>query len=165
MPESRRLIPKRVWITAVVAPATVPATQATAVATRGSTCAVRSMAATAAPKVMEPSPVISGKSNTRKLTNTPSARSDRIAPIVKAPITNDISVRLPPGDRASPACAADELALPDPDYFASVVEQVEYAEEVLGLEQVRHRVPEIDAAMLQGAEREGRRVKMTEEPG
>src|SRR4030095_800939 len=154
MPESRRLMPKRVWITPVVAPATAPATQARPVASTGSTWAVRSVAATAAPNVMDPSPGITGKSNTRKLTNPPSASSERIAPIVKAPITSDMSARFPHADGAGPACPPDEFALPDTDHVAGIVEQVQDAQEVLGLEQARHGVPEIDAAMLQWAERE-----------
>ena len=57
-------MPKRMWITSVVAPAPAPATQAMAVASAGCTPATSSVAATAAPSVMEPSAVMSGKSNT-----------------------------------------------------------------------------------------------------
>jgi hypothetical protein len=50
----------------------------------------RRMAARAAPKVIDPSGVMSGKAKIRKLINTPIASNDRIKPIVKAPINNVI---------------------------------------------------------------------------
>ena len=61
MPESNALILKRVCSTPVIKPATAPATAAAKVAYKGLWPVTSSAAATAAPKVMEPSAVISGK--------------------------------------------------------------------------------------------------------
>ena len=86
MPDSSRLMPNRVWISPVVAPAAAPASAATAVATIGCVPCTSSTAVTAAPSVIEPSAVMSEYSKMRKLMKTPSASSDRINPTVSAPM-------------------------------------------------------------------------------
>ncbi len=58
----------------------------------GWTPATINAAATAPPSVIEPSAVMSGKSKILKLMNTPSASSDRMRPMVKAPISSSMEV-------------------------------------------------------------------------
>jgi len=48
---------------------------------------LKCLAATAAPKVVDPSAVMSGNSKIRKLMNTPNASRERMKPMVKAPIS------------------------------------------------------------------------------
>jgi hypothetical protein len=60
------------------------------VAKTGFVPATISEAVIAAPNVKEPSAVISGKSNIRKLIKMPSANSPRISPIVIEPINSVI---------------------------------------------------------------------------
>lgn len=72
----------------------MPARKAAKLATQGFTPARMSAAAVDAPKVNDPSAVMSGKSKTRKLMKMPSANRDKIRPIVMEPISNDMMVRV-----------------------------------------------------------------------
>src|SRR5258708_40124466 len=70
-----------------------------------------SAAATEAPRVTDPSAVMSGMLKIRKLTYTPSATNARISPSVKAPISrvmlsSSLSYR---PQWAGPTCAAQQL--------------------------------------------------------
>jgi hypothetical protein len=71
----------------VAAPAIMPDRNPAIVALRGLKPATSRAAATEAPSVIEPSAVISGKANTRKLRKTPRASRDRMKPIVIEPIS------------------------------------------------------------------------------
>ena len=79
---------KRVWSTAVVMPASAPAAKAAAVARSGFTPATIRTAATAPPSVIDPSAVMSANSKIRKLTKMPNASSERMSPMVSAPISS-----------------------------------------------------------------------------
>jgi len=87
MPDSRPLILNLAASIPVTEPAINPAANPALVARTGLVPLTISAAATAAPSVLEPSAVISGKSKMRKLMNTPNARSERIKPMVKAPMS------------------------------------------------------------------------------
>jgi len=84
------LILKRVCRVPVAIPAIAPATNAAAEAIIGCTCATISTATTAPPSVIDPSAVMSGKEKIRKLMKTPSASSDRMSPMVSAPINRSM---------------------------------------------------------------------------
>ena len=90
MPASSPLIRNRVCSTPVVAPASAPAANDAAVAAAGDRPATISTAVTAPPSVSDPSVVMSGKLKIRKLTKTPKASSDRISPMVNAPINSSM---------------------------------------------------------------------------
>src|SRR5262245_58570174 len=161
MPDSSRLMPKRVCRSAVVAPATTPAPNAAAVASTGSPSATRSTAATAPPRVSEPSAVMSANSKIRKLMKTPRAISDRTSPIVKAPTSSSIEGlrRLPfPTQRREPARPAEELALADPRRPAVVDEEVQHAQRMLAFEEAGHGLLEVEEAVAEGAKAERDRV-------
>src|SRR5579863_348733 len=140
MPESSGLILKRVNNVPVVAPAIMPATKPASEASNGLTPRTISVAATAAPRVIEPSAVISGKAKMRKLMNTPSASSERMKPMVKVPISRLMCVGLSVGlssdfgRSADPTRASDEFALLRAGGLASVGEQVEHALQSFRLE-------------------------------
>src|SRR5262245_27091196 len=91
MPASKPLMPQRVASTPVTEPAAAPARKAAAVASQGLTSAAMSTAAVQPPKVIEPSTVRSRNEMIRKLIKTPSANSERIRPIVRAPTKSVIS--------------------------------------------------------------------------
>ncbi len=76
---------KRVCKTPVIIPAKNPPKKAISVETQGLNSRTSRIAAMDAPKVMDPSGVISGKPKMRKLMRTPSASNDRIKPNVSAP--------------------------------------------------------------------------------
>jgi hypothetical protein len=84
-----------------------------------------STAAIAAPRVIEPSVVMSGNLKTRKLMNTPNANSERMRPTVQAPTRSVISDtgRGNRAERADPAGTADEGALAAADDLAIVVQR------------------------------------------
>src|SRR5262245_19525406 len=95
MPASRPFIRKRVANTPVTEPAIAPARHAASVASQGLRPATSSVAATVPPSVSEPSTVRSRKETMRKLNRTPSARSDRIKPIVSEPMSSVIVIDPP----------------------------------------------------------------------
>src|SRR5262245_30854665 len=101
---------------------------------------------TAPPSVIEPSAVMSGNVKIRKLMKTPSASSDRIRPIVNAPMSRSMSGRSLPGagDRADPARAARELAFAGAGGAAVVVDEVQHALQPVGLEEGCHRRRKVD---------------------
>ena len=70
----------------------MPAMNAHTQAINGLTPATISEEAVAAPKVNDPSAVISGNENILKLMKIPSASSARINPMVVDPISNDIVI-------------------------------------------------------------------------
>ena len=118
------------------APASIPATKPASDASTGLVPCTISVAATAAPRVTDPSTVISGNAKIRKLMNTPSASSERMHPIVNVPISRFISVPCSSNlsHRTDPARASNELALPRSGCFAAVGQQVEYALQSFPLE-------------------------------
>src|SRR5271156_3321771 len=136
MPESSGLILKRVNNVPVVAPASIPATNPASDASNGLTPRTISVAATAAPRVIEPSAGISGKAKMRKLMNTPSASRERMKPMVKVPISRFMCVGLSSdfGGSADPTRASDEFALLRAGCLASVGEQVQHALQSFRLE-------------------------------
>src|SRR5208283_5851637 len=87
IPESKEFILKRVCRVPVQVPASMPAPNAASEASGGLTPWTSSVAATEAPRVMEPSAVMSGNAKMRKLMNTPSARSERMQPMVKVVVS------------------------------------------------------------------------------
>src|SRR5215212_1815113 len=122
-------------MTPVMVPASAPAANATTVASTGCTWATSRTAATDPPSVTDPSAVMSGNAKILKLMNTPSASSDRIKPIVTAPMSSSmVSDRGPGhergGDRRGPARTPDELALAGTRRPAIVVQQVQHAEQL-----------------------------------
>src|SRR5262245_51816913 len=147
MPASRRFTWKRACRSPVTVPATAPPANAAAVATRGGTSATRSTAAIAAPTVIEPSAVMSGKSKMRKLMNTPIASSERISPIVSAPSSSVMRGSRADYlcDRSEPAGAAREFALAATDGGSVVVQQVEHAQQLVGFEAARDGLAQLEA--------------------
>src|SRR5262245_34214256 len=157
---------KRVWSTPVAAPARSPPPAPAAVAIGAETPPTRSAAAIEAPRVKDPSVVMSGKWKTRKLTNTPSARSARIEPIVSDPSSSVMRGSRPgdPADRGDPTDTSCELALAGSDALARIVEQVEHRLEDRSLEERSHRLAQLEAAAGQRAVRERGRVEMARGP-
>jgi hypothetical protein len=87
IPASSRLTLNFIASSPVTTPATAPASAPQSVAITGDHPATSSTADTPAPKVIEPSAVMSGNSKIRKLMYTPNANNDRMNPIVIAPMT------------------------------------------------------------------------------
>src|SRR5262245_3762651 len=160
MPDSRPLILKRVCRMPVVAPAIAPAPNAAAVATSGCTCATSSTPVTAAPSVIDPSAVMSGNAKIRKLMKTPNASSDRMRPIVNAPMSSSML-----RDLRQPARAADELGFTRTRRAAIVVQQMHHAHQLIRLEQPGDGVTQLDESLLNRPEPEGRRVQMADRRG
>src|SRR5438552_286893 len=131
MPDSSPLILKRVCRMPVAVPASAPAPNAAAVAAAGCTLATSSTPATAPPSVIEPSAVMSGNAKIRKLMKTPNASSDRIRPIVKAPMRRS-TLR---SDSRDPARAANQFALAGARRAAVVGQEVHDTHELIRLEE------------------------------
>src|SRR5437764_482580 len=109
MPLSSALIRHLVARIPVMAPAMAPATAAAAVAMKALCPATIRAAATEAPRVTEPSAVMSGILKIRKLTYTPSASRARMNPSVTAPIrrvmvASSSCYRFQGSDPATAAC-------------------------------------------------------------
>src|SRR5438045_552426 len=98
------------------------------------------IAETAAPRVNEPSTVMSGKRKMRNDIKTPNASRVRISPFVQAPMRRVMSAPVLQDlvNGAKPAGAADEFALTQADRFAPVRQQVQDSLDVLLLEQCGH---------------------------
>src|SRR5262245_50235968 len=162
IPASRPLIPNFVWSTPVAAPAMAPVANPASVATDAGAPSTSNTAAVAAPTVIEPSVVMSGNLNTRKLTKTPKASSERMSPTVQAPISSVISSRLGAdlGDRRDPTGAAHERALPASHDPAVVVQQVKHALHRLRFEQRADRFAQFDLPFAERAIRERRGMEM-----
>src|SRR5436309_7826591 len=132
MPASSPLMRNFVCRMPVVAPAMQPPTKLARLANHGLVPCTSSTAAIAAPSVVEPSAVMSGKRKTRKLMKTPSASSERMRPTLHAPSSSVMSLHLPDRlryrcDRADPASAAGELALTDARALAVVAQEMQHA--------------------------------------
>src|SRR5690606_36194588 len=159
MPDSTRLIWKRVCNTPVTVPATMPLAKAAPVASSGCTPATSRTATTAAPSVMEPSAVMSGNENSRKLMKAPKASRDRIRPMVSAP--SNRSMRSIPDSRggrqqrAGPEGAAHEFALACSQQRALVMQQVQQPGYGIVAEQRRDGLAQVQRALAQRPEREG----------
>ena len=108
----------------VQAPAIIPAAKPATDASTGLVPCTISVAATDAPRVIDPSAVISGNAKIRKLMKTPRASSERMKPMVKVPMRRLISFERSSNlrRRTDPAGAADELALLCPGSLAVVGE-------------------------------------------
>src|SRR5579872_6002118 len=99
--------------------------------------------------------------------NTPSARSARMKPMVKVPISRLMMRRSSLGHRdgGEPACAADEFALLRAGGLAVVGEEMENALEGFGFEEGSYRTFQIDRAFGQGAVRKSGGVKVAGQIG
>src|SRR5271166_6158730 len=167
IPESKEFILKRVCRVPVQVPASMPAPNAASEASGGLTPWTSRVAATEAPRVMEPSAVISGNAKMRKLMNTPSASSERMQPMVKVPIRRLMVGALSLNSRqgADPAGAAHELTLLRAGGLAVVCQQVKNALQIFRFEECGDSGFQVDLALRQGAVGESRSVKMPEHIG
>src|ERR1700690_447138 len=106
-------------------PAVKPARDASA----GLTPRTSSVAATDAPRVIDPSAVMSGKAKIRKLMNTPKASSERMQPIVNVPIRRFMFVAVLSNlvGGADPARASNEFTLLRSRRLAVVSQKVQHS--------------------------------------
>jgi len=117
-----------------------------------------------APKVTEPSTVISGKLKILKLINTPSASSARINPIVNEPMSKVIFLKLSCYNFfyfANPASAVKKFAFAGSNGFPLIVDQVHDLVEMLIFENVLNGFLKVEATFFEQAEIENRGMKMT----
>src|SRR5690349_20370320 len=121
------------------------------------------MAASDAPRVTDPSTVISGNAKIRKLMNTPKASNDRMKPMVNVPTRR--FMRVPRSfllrHRTDPACAADKHALLCPGGVTIIGQKVEHTLQGFRLEQSCLRSFQIDISLLERPIRKRRCVKVS----
>ena len=170
MPESSGLILNLVCSTPVVAPASMPGEKAPASVAdqRDRQCRVGQQDAPtrAAPRVIEPSTVMSAKRKTRNDRNTPSGQqrqdqTDRPGPDQRHGPSQLLFLAAQPqpmGPNQQPP-RTNSLS-PRPDRLAMVGQQVQDALQRLLLEQGGHGGPQFEFAARQGPVGEGGRVKM-----
>src|SRR5579862_5886293 len=163
IPESRELILKRVCSNPVQAPANIPAKKPASEASGGLTLCTSRIAATDAPRVIDPSAVMSGNAKIRKLIKTPKASSERISPMVKVPIRRlmPVAFSLDIGDGSDPASAAHKFALMRPGCLAVVRKKVEHALQALSLKQGGGGGFQINLSLLERTIRKCGGVKMS----